>query len=153
MKKTVFSIIFIFSVIAISFSSCTLETSDNGKLDGFWHLVSEEVLSADTTIDLSGQRIFWGVEYKLLNVSDKDGVYGDYYLRFNHDGDSLRVYSPYKNNWHENGEDGGDITVEDASVLLPFGISALDETFLVEQLGSSKMVLKSSAYRLRFKKF
>ena len=94
-----------------SLSSCTLESSGNGDLDGYWHLESIDTLATGKTGDYSNRRFFWGIEHRLISVSDidREGRLG-YYFRFEQTGDSLFLGKAYKNNWHQdNGEDGGDI--------------------------------------------
>lgn len=139
---------FIIAVLtAVVLGSCELETSDNGHFDGFWHLVSVDTLSTGGTCDLSDKRMFWGVQVNLLNVTDYDKNAKGYFLRFENAGSTLRLYDPYENNRTE-----GDIKVEDPSLLAPFGINALDETFRIEKLNKSRMILATDNLRLNFKK-
>lgn len=142
------------AVFAAVFASCTIETSRNGKLDGFWHLVRIDTLDTGKSRDLSRQRIFWGVQYKLINVKDADRNEQGYYLRFERVKDSLFVHTPYANHLHQDqGADGGDIPIDDAKLLAPFGINRLEEHFKTEALDGSKMILKSSRLRLYFDSF
>ena len=73
-----------------SLSSCTLESSGNGDLDGYWHLESIDTLATGKTGDYSNRRFFWGIEHRLISVSDidREGRLG-YYFRFEQTGDSL----------------------------------------------------------------
>ena len=41
------------AISMFAFSSCELESSDNGKLDGFWHLESIDSLENGKTVDMS----------------------------------------------------------------------------------------------------
>lgn len=133
---------------------CTLEASDNGDLDGFWHLERVDTLATGGTYDCSGQRVFWGVELRLINVSDKDRDGRGFYFRFEQTGDSLFLGKAYKNNWHQdNGDDGGDVPVDDVEPLRPYGINRLEEHFAKEALSGSKMVLRSRELRLSFTRF
>jgi hypothetical protein len=148
-------ILSLFLAIACSttLASCTLETGGNGKLDGFWHLVSIDTLSNGNVSDLSESRVFWGVEGKLINVKNIDTNSGGFYFRFAQTSDSLVLKEPYANHWHEDGTtEGGDIPVTDASVVVPYGINGLEDHFLIEALSSGKMILKSNTLRLKFKK-
>lgn len=72
-------------------SSCSIETSDNGDLDGFWHLERIDTIATGGINDLSGQLIFWSVNNKLLMLK---GSGSSYYLRFRQTDDSLVVFSP-----------------------------------------------------------
>ena len=138
----------------VSLASCEIETSDNG-FDGFWHLERVDTLATGGTCDLSKKRVFWGVQYKLISVydTDKEGTFG-YYLRFTQTRDKIVTKSPYKNNWHQdNGEDGGDIPVDDPTQLAPYGINNLEEEFVKEKLNGGQMILRSKTLRLKFKRF
>lgn len=138
----------IIAVLAVScLASCDLETSDNGDLDGFWHLVRVDTLTTGGVCDMSEKRVFWSVQAKLLNVTDYDKSSRGYVFHFENSGSSLRVFEPYEDNRAE-----GDIKVEDPSVLSPFGINALEETFTIEGLSGSRMTLATEELRLSFKK-
>lgn len=53
---------FLFFIIGIGLllTSCDIETSDNGDLDGYWHLVRVDTLATGVSSDLSETRVFWG---------------------------------------------------------------------------------------------
>lgn len=140
---------------ALMFSSCTLESSDNGDLDGFWHLESVDTLATGKAEDFSQHYVFWGVEHKLIAVKETDTNREKFYFRFEQTGDSLKITQVYKNHWHQDqGEEGGDIPVDELSDdLQHYGINALPEGFKKEALSGSKMILKSKTVRLKFKKF
>lgn len=142
--------------IVFGMSSCEMETSDNGDLDGFWHLESVDTLSTGGSCDLSEKRVFWGVQHKLISITHYEllGSRG-YYARFEQTGDSLILSSFYKNHWHQDkGTDGGDIPMTEMNdTLRNCGINHLEEHYHKEVLTSSKMVLSTKEYRLRFKKF
>ncbi len=142
---------FLYSVgLVLLLAGCDLETSDNGDLDGYWHLTRVDTLTTGGTLDTSEQLLFWAVQVRLLNVVDQsdDADHMGYLLRFEHKEGTLRVYEPYKNSRKD-----GDIKVDDASVLSPFGINRLDETFRVEQLDGDGMQLTGDALRLTFVRF
>lgn len=135
--------------ICLLLTSCDIETSDNGDLDGYWHLVRVDTLATGVSRDLSDTRVFWGVEMRLLEVVDHDhdtGHYG-YLFNFERKGQTLRLYNGHK---HERAE--GDILVENVETIAPLGINALDDLFTIETLNSSDMVLKDKVLRLWFKK-
>lgn len=142
---------FLYSVgLVLLLAGCDLETSDNGDLDGYWHLTRVDTLTTGGTLDTSEQLLFWAVQVRLLNVVDQsdDADHMGYLLRFEYKEGTLRVYEPYKNSRKD-----GDIKVDDASVLSPFGINRLDETFRVEQLDGDGMQLTGDALRLTFVRF
>lgn len=57
---------------ALTLASCELETSDNGKFDGFWHLERVDTLATGGSLNLQQKRIFWGVQAKLISARDID---------------------------------------------------------------------------------
>ena len=144
-----------FLPLGIYMSSCTLETSDNGHFDGYWHLERVDTLATGGWCDYSQCRIFWGVQYKLLSCTDADNNSRAYYFRFDQTSDSIIVHTPYKNNWHQdNGPNGGDIPVIVVNDdLRLYGINNLREPFFKEMYKSDKMILRSETLRLYFKKF
>ena len=153
MKKAIYTAIGATMIAAMT--SCTIETSDNGNFDGFWHLEQVDTLATGNTLDMSGKRVFWGVQYKLISVydTDKEGTFG-YYLRFTQTRDKIVTKSPYKNNWHQdNGDDGGDHPIDDPTLLAPYGINNLEEEFVKEKLNGGQMILRSKTLRLKFKRF
>lgn len=145
----------ILATIALTtFASCEIETSDNGDFDGFWHLERVDTLATGGTLDLSKKRVFWGVQYKLISVYDidKEGTFG-YYLRFKQTSDQIVTHTPYKNNWHQDVENGGDHPIDDPTQLAPYGINNLEEEFVKEKLNGGQMILRSKTLRLKFKRF
>ena len=144
-----------FLSLGLGMSSCTLETSDNGYFDGYWHLERVDTLATGGWCDYSKRRIFWGVQYKLLSCTDADNKRRAYYFRFDQTADSIIVHTPYKNNWHQdNGPDGGDIPIIVVNDdLRLYGINNLREPFFKEKYKSDKMILRSETLRLYFKKF
>ena len=133
--------------LALFATSCDLETSGNGSLDGFWHLERVDTLSTGTALDLSTQRVFWAVQGKLLQVenSDNDNMY---FFTFEHSGNKLTL-----SNARANDRTHSDPEVTDATVLAPFGINRIDEQFTVERLSDGHMVLATETLRLSFRKF
>lgn len=145
MKKTIYAAIVAATVLA---TACDLETSDNGDLDGFWHLERVDTLDNGNYADLSSKKLFWAFQMHMMSVRDQGANKSSFWLRFNHKGDSLLVSDPYYNVRVPD-----DKKVEDTNVLAPFGISGLSDGYLVEKLNGSKMRLKSKTLRLYFTKF
>lgn len=138
--------------------SCNVETSDNGPLDGFWHLERIDTLATGGTTDYSSGYVFWGVQKDLIYIKDSsNSSVGAYYLRFNQTHDSLHVTKIYLDHGHEdnpNHEQGGDIPVEAIDNNLRFlGLNALPEHFKKEALNGNRMILSTEKLRLKFKKF
>lgn len=134
-------------ISAFVLASCDIETSDNGPLDGYWHLTRVDTLSTGGACDFSSRRVFWGVQAGLLNVCDYDVAFDGYLMHFENDGLTLRVFNPYTDDRKE-----GDVKVEDPELLAPLGINALDETFRIEVLSGKSMMLATDKLRLNFRK-
>ena len=135
--------------VGLLLTGCEIETSNNGDLDGYWHLVRVDTLATGGSSDLSGTRVFWGVQMHLIQAIDHDndpGHYG-YLFNFDHNGQTLRLYNGHK---HERAD--GDLLVEDIEVLAPLGINAFDDLFTIEKLNSDDLVLKDDMLRLWFVK-
>lgn len=127
--------------------SCDLEVSDNGNLDGFWHLERVDTLKTGGMTDLSDQFLFWSVQMDLMELSKRDHDTAFVLFRFEKKDGVLRVYNPML-------FDGTDseIPVDDLSVLMPYGINSFDETLRVVTLSSGRMVLETDRLRFSFTK-
>ena len=129
-------------------SGCDIETSGNGDLDGYWSLRRIDTLATAGTADVSERRIFWSVQHDLLQTDDHTHAHISCLFRFQHTGNTLMVSSPYYY-----GRIEGDQPVEDVEALRPFGINAIPETFTIDKLNSSDMVLRSETLTLYFRKY
>ena len=135
------------SVLSLFFLvGCELETTDNGDLDGYWHLEQVDTLSAQRSIDYGQARIFWSIQFKLLQLSDLENNSIIYNLVY--DNHQLTLADPYMFDRAD-----GDTLVTDVEVLRRYGVNALQETMKVVSLQSDRMVLESPVLRLHFKKY
>lgn len=138
-------------------ASCEMETSDNGELDGFWHLEQVDTLATGGVCDYRNVRIFWGIEHNLVSISDYETFkdFRGYYARFRQTGDSLVLTKFYRNNWHQaEGDKGGDIPITEMNdTMRRVGINRLEESFYKDHLSGGYMTLSTKELRLRFKKF
>jgi len=146
-KKNIIRSITIAVLAAVSLSSCDLETSDNGDLDGFWHLNRIDTIATGGVCDMSEKLIFWSVQVDLLLAMDRETQANGVFFRFNHSDDSLRLYDPHLDSRTE-----GDPVIDSAEELRQYGINALDEHFGVEHLSSSRMTLCTDELKLYFNK-
>lgn len=128
--------------------SCTMEQSDNGHLDGFWQLTSVDTLKTGIHTDMREQRIFWSVEFHLLQVHDVAGKFVPVIFRFETAHSQLILRDPYIDN-----RETGDPAVDDAVLLIPYGITAPADTFDILRLTSSHLTLQNKALRLAFRKY
>ncbi len=136
--------------VALLAVGCTMESSDNGNLDGLWQLTRIDTLQTGRSVDMRYSQVVWCVQGALLEtrIADHYEMEDDVIFRFSLSGDSLKLHSPFFSY-----RDLGDVKVEDVSLLYPFGIMRLEECFLVQHLSSSYMQLQSDSLRLYFRKY
>ena len=143
-------LVFLLPVLALLFSSCSLETdNDAGDLEGMWHLVRIEESATNTHTDVSNEVIFWSFQAKLLQMEDKTGQHYSYLYRFRIDNDQLTLTSPYQFD-RENGD--RPLTAYESTLGL-YGIKSLTPVFRIEKIDRRKMILNDGAVRLYFDKF
>lgn len=139
------AVVFAFAALL---AACTIEHSENGRLDGFWHLERIDTIATGRVGDYSNRLLYWAVQGTLLQTSDFDvSSLPLFVMHFEHGDGKLRVYDV-----HHNDRPNGDPEIDDLNDLRPCGINATDETFHVEQLTGSTMILRGDMLRLYFKK-
>ena len=144
MKKS----IYILLLLPIFFISCEIETSNNGKLDGYWQLQSFDTLSTGGVCDMSKSGIYWCVEKDLLlvrNIKKGERIL----FRFKQSENTLSIHSPHV----FGGQQYETIPLEDESRLVPFGIHGTEDIYKVDKLSNSCLVLTDKQLRLRFRKY
>ena len=134
-------------VLVFCLSACELETSHNGKLDGWWLLTAVDTLPAGGHANVEAQQCTWAFQGRLLELRDVPGQRGDYLLSFAQNGDDLLLSHPYLS-----ARDSGDIAVQTPQPLHPYGIQALSEQFSITAINRQRMVLTSTSLRLYFRK-
>lgn len=128
-------------------SACELETSHNGKLDGWWLLTAVDTLQTGGHANVEEQQCTWAFQGRLLELRDVPGQRGDYLLSFAQHGDDLLLSCPYLS-----ARDSGDIAVQTPQPLHPYGIQTLSEQFSIITIDRQHMVLTSTSLRLYFRK-
>ena len=128
-------------------SACELETSHNGKLDGWWLLTAVDTLQTGGHANVEAQQCTWAFQGCLLELRDVPGQRGDYLLSFAQHGDDLLISHPYLS-----ARDSGDIAVQTPQPLHPYGIQALSEQFSIITIDRQHMVLTSASLRLYFRR-
>lgn len=141
-------LIYIFMATVLLTTSCELETSDNGDLDGMWQMHSVDTLATGGKADTRSLGIFWAVQMRLLEMVDTKGVTYKTFFRFEYTGDSLLLSDPYIDN-----RDSNDIKVTDPAILYHYGVSSLNPRLKVEHLSSDNMTLVSDRLRMYFRKY
>ncbi len=149
MKRLLFFTFLPFCLLTF-FTACTIESSDNGDLDGYWHLESIDTIPTGGRCDLGSRQLFWGVQHKLMQLEGGDV---SFFYRFSQSKDSLILLTPYYNRGHEDVENGGDIPVTEPSGLKQYGIQHLSERYFKEKLSGSRMVLRTDSFRLSFRRY
>ena len=142
MKK----ITFLFAAFLL-LTSCEIEFSNNGKLDGFWQLIAVDTLATQHTSDLKTSGRTWAFQGRLLEMRDTKGGYSDLYFSFEHRGDSHFLDSPYLSD-----RDVDDIKITDVNIVRPYGVNGLKEGFEIESLSNNKLILRSKTLRLMLRK-
>ncbi len=143
--------IYLWTVVCMTLVACDVETSDNGRLDGYWHLTGVDTLATSGHRDVSDETIFWAVQFDLIQLkgADRQGVGREFYARFDRQDGHLTLYDI-----HEKNRSAGDpVVVADSLVVVhPYGIHEMVETFKTLRLGKHEMVLQSPMLRLTFRK-
>ena len=136
--------------VALMMTACEFHTSDNGDLDGFWQLSSVDTLATGGTRDLRYDQLSWSFQGRLVELRDARDytLSGDLIGRFQHHGDSLSLSDFYFSK-----RDSGDIRLLEPSPLRRYGVSSLQQSFQVLQLGGSRMTLQSDSLRLNFRRY
>lgn len=149
MKRNKIRYILLSMVALFSLSACEIETHDNDKLDGFWHLERVDTIATGGVCDKSKDLVFWSVQSMFVEVSERSEVGNNKYIfSFSHSNGKLSLFDARLSDRRK-----GDPEVEDPAILQPYGVSKLNETFEVTQLTGSKMQLKSETLLLVFRKF
>lgn len=135
--------------IILFLASCgdLVETSHNGKLDGYWKLAAIDTLATGGQKDLHNQSLFMAVQGKIMMLNNIDNGSG-YIFQFNHADGHLKIFDARVND-----RGNGDPLLTSPGGLKPFGFSGLEEDFTVEKLTSGKLVLNDGTLRLHFVKF
>lgn len=147
MKKIIY---ILFAMVLMT--SCDLDTSDNGDLDGFWQLAQLDSLTTSGDVksiqDMRYSGWYWCVQHKLLEIRDCNDVSHNIFFRFEKTSNTLRLYSPISDN-----RAISDSIVSNPNTLKPLGIQSLDETMTIEQMTSEKMVLNNRVLRFHLRKY
>lgn len=153
MKRIIISMGFavLTCITAISLNSCGLvdfDHSENGNLDGYWHLVRVDSLTNGVSTDLGEQRYFWAIQATLLELYSPDWLGGQHFVsRFTHQDNRLTIIE-----LRYDKRDEGDPVIENVDKVSPFGVNNVTETFQIEELSGHSMTLSTPELRLRFKK-
>ena len=126
-------------------SSCTLETSKNGKLDGMWLLTTVDTLATGGSSEVRESLITWSFQVHLMQLRHPNGRM---VFHFQHDGNKLIL-----NDAVIDDRMSGDIPVTDNETMQRVGLTQPEDTFTVNNLSSSNLDIANRQYRLRFRKY
>ena len=151
-KMRYFSLITIFLLLL---TGCSIETSDNGKLDGRWQLMEVSYLDgSNRTVKTKEQLIFWDIQYKLISIHSMTGklhesLTEESLCRFTFTGDSLKLFDFYRH-YRE-----ADQKIDDplTTYFQKTGINGIKANFAVLHLDRKTMLLQSDYAKLSFRKF
>lgn len=151
-KMRNFSLITIFLLLL---TGCSIETSDNGVLDGRWQLMEINYFDgSNRTVKTKEQLIFWDIQYKLISIHSMSGKLHDSLTeeslcRFNYTKDSLKLSDFYRH-FRE-----ADQKIDDplTTYFQKTGINGINANFAVLHLDSKSMLLQSDYAKLSFRKF
>lgn len=131
---------------------CSCDGSDNGDLDGMWHITQIDSIANNQSIDIASDLRFWSFQDKLLQLFNykADSWKTVLMVRFEHSDGQLIISSPFIYDRMD-----GDIPLADDSLFLlyPHGINSVPDTFDVEHLDRKKMQLSDDVVRLYFEKY
>lgn len=142
MKK----IFYIAFITLLTLTSCEVNFSTNGKLDALWQITEIQVKDGQPQ-NVVDEQLTWAFQFNLLELRSNK-VYPNAMCRFEHKGDSLRIYQPLRAFFHES-----DIPFENAEELHPYGLYTLDEHFKIETLNSERMILSSDSVRVVLRRY
>ena len=141
-------LLYIIIGVTLLLTSCDKEDSANGHLDGFWQMtiMLNKVDATNSDMRLSG--ITWAFQGHILELRDVNKVNQDIIMSFNHDGNKLKLYEPYRVD-----RDSNDIIINDVAFLLPYGIESTTVEYNVIELSNSYMILDNNVWHLEFRKY
>lgn len=119
-------------VIINYISGCDSKWPENGKLDGMWQLM--EIVWEEAS-EPHPERMYYSVQLKLINMRQIGG--DDVLGYFRYTGDSLHVC----------------MRQTSKEIVRNFGLSDTIQSFGIEKLTKSRMVLTTFDRRLSFRKF
>ena len=124
---------------------------ENGDLDGQWQMTSIKHLNHDAPSALNG-KVYWSFQLKLLSIYTPDAKHNQVsnytFCRFQVKGDSLFITDSYVHKM-----DTDSILNETATCLDVVGLHNNRESYAIQTLTDSRMVLRSDYHELEFRKW
>ena len=158
MRKLLIGVVLAAGASLLGACSSDFETSGNGTFDGFWHMTHVDTLATGRTYNVSGRMIFWSVQGKMIELSDRrtnlsedEERYPSIFYCFERSADSLKLLGepkPRKNNRVK-----GDRDVATHSECGAYGVNSEGDVLKILRLENNKMTLQSEYLRMYFTKY
>lgn len=132
-------------IICAGLSSCELETSSNGKLDGMWLMTTVDTLETGGSADVRESLITWSFQVNLMQLRHPQGRM---VFHFQHDDDQLILKDAVLDDRMK-----GDVPVTDSETMMRVGLTQPQDTFFVYNLSSSNLDISNSQYCFHFCKY
>lgn len=131
-------------------AACSLHSSDNGELDGFWQATAVDTIATGKSADVSNSQMSWSFQGDILHIRPCRNLGGlsEYICRFINTGDSLTVFDVLISD-----REVGDIAVTDSMSLSGTGLTHPYERFEILLLNEESMFLQSDSLRINFRKY
>ena len=134
----------LYIVLGMMMTSCTLETSKNGDLDGMWFMTSVDTLTTNGTADVRAQFITWSFQVHLMQLRHPKNTLN---FRFLHEGNLLILKDAFFDD-----RMNGDPAVTDIETLREVGLLQFQDTFSIVSLNSDNLDIANRQYRYHFRK-
>ena len=150
MRKLCFISLLVMLMATPLMVSC--ERSDNGDLDGMWLLTRMDSVQVNKSYDVRSRRITWSFQAKIMQCFNyNDDKWKDVLMtRFRNEGTQLVIFDPFLYNRMD-----GDIplTADSVHYLAPHCINCVPDTFQLEKLDKSTLIIADDVLRLSFEKY
>lgn len=125
---------------------------ENGDLDGQWQMTNIKHLDHDAPSDTLKGKVYWNFQLKLLSIYTPDDLHNQgsnyTFCRFQVKGDSLHITKSYVHSMNT------DLEMEDGVTYLDVvGLHNNRESYAIQTLTDSRMVLRSDYHELEFRKW
>jgi len=136
---------YLFALSPLCFSSCTLETSNNGKLDGMWLMTNIDTLATGGSADVRESLITWSFQVKLMQLRHPNNRMVFHFL---HENNQLILMDAVIDD-----RMSGDRPVTDNETMQRVGLTQPKDTFIVLNLTNNDLNIANKQYRFRFRKY
>jgi hypothetical protein len=129
-------------------SSCSVERSDIGRLEGLWQLYRVDTIATGGCCDLRQSQLAWAFQGKLLELRSHPYSYLDFIASYSMTTDSL-----YIDNLRLLDREHGDPLLSDADSVRCFGVNKTNEHFRVLHFSDELFQLQSDRLVIYLRKY